>query len=167
MAIKNFVEEHNSDQVEPTAKGCAEFDWDEVERAFRDEPLTRRDAHKLAFALSFILDWLLKVDLNNHHALKSIGKRTISMAWVLDPERFTTGEGDEIEVASLRSLAKQLGFSAPNISPTTAEFSRLLKIFNQFQDHDWRNKKHEDHDHTKHEVSIEEIENENQHRQQH
>ena len=163
MAIKNFVEEHNSDQVEATAKGCADFAWDEVERAFADSPLTKQDAHKLAFALSFILDWLLSVDLNNHHALKSIGKRTISMAWVLDPERFTRREGDDKEVASLRSLAKQLGFSAPNISPITADFSRLLGIFNQFQEHDWRNKKHEDHDHTKHEVSLEEITSEQDH----
>lgn len=145
MALKNFVEEHNSDQVEPTAKGCAQFDWDELERAFKETPLGDDEKHRLALAMAFILDWLLAVDLDRGHALKSIGKRVVAMAWVLDPQRFAKRNGDELESISLRSLAKQLGFSAPNISPTTAEFSRLTEIFNQFQDHDWKKKKqHED-----------------------
>jgi len=65
----------------------------------------------------------------------------IAMAWVLEPNRFKMG--DKMQSPSLRQLSKQLGFTAPNLSPFTADFSRLTKIFNQFQNHDWRKEKHE------------------------
>lgn len=70
-------------------------------------------------------------------ALKSIGKRAIAMAWVLEPNRFR--RPGEVGDVSIRRLAAKLGFSAPAISPVTAEFSRLTKITNQFQKHDSKN----------------------------
>ena len=157
MGLKNFVEEHNSDQVEPTAKGCAQFDWDEVERAFGESPLTDDERHRLSLAMAFVLDWLMSVDLDSNHALKGIGKRTIAMAWVLDPGRFgSKNKNIEASDSSLRTLARKLGFSAPNISPLTAEFSRLTKIFNQFQDHDWKKKKQQHEDNITNAEQIEE-----------
>lgn len=134
---KGFMEEYGAtDEVEPTETSFHDFDFNAVEAALGENPLTEDDAHRLRFAMGFIIDWLLSVDLNDHRALKTIGKRAIAMAWVLEPKRFG-------EHASLRSLSKQLGFTAPNIAPITSEFSRLTKIVNKFQAHDWRGKQNQ------------------------
>lgn len=121
-------------------RGDGEFDWDELDRRLGelretgiDEAFDGQEAMRFAFALHTILDWLIvePENLSRKHGLRSIGKRAISMAWVLNPKRF----GDD---ASLRTLAKNLGFDAANISPLTAEFSRVFNVFNKFQKHDWR-----------------------------
>lgn len=140
MSLRNFVEDHNSDKVEPTEKGYTDFDFETVEAAFSEQQLTSADSQRLQRAIAFILDWLLKVDLNNHHALKSIGKRTVAMGWVVSPERFK--RGDAMQSPSLRQLSKQLGITAPAMAPLTSEFSRLTKLTNRFQLHDSKNQYH-------------------------
>jgi len=123
------------DEVEPTIEACADFDWASVERAFgelRDDP-EQRD--RLAAVLRFVFDWMLRGNLRRMNALHVIGKRAVAMAWVIDPARFNND--------SLRSIAMQLGCTAGNISPLTAEFSRLTGITNVFKAHDWRKDKPE------------------------
>lgn len=129
--LKSFVEDHNSDQVEATARGCYEFDWEAVEIALGEAPLTEIEQGKVALALTFLLDWMFAVDLRRKTALKSVGMRALAAAWVVDPKRFNND--------SIRSLAKQLGCTAPNISPLTAEFTRITGIRNEYQNHDWKN----------------------------
>ena len=112
-----------------------EFDWEELELRLGEfhqanGSVTAEESKRLAFALSIILDWLICENLTRKHGLRTIGKRAVSMAWVLNPKRFG-------EDASLHSLAKELGFKAANISPLTAEFSRLFSVFNKYQNHDW------------------------------
>lgn len=133
----SFIEELASDKADPTEKSHYDFDFAAVESAFGVEPLSPDDSERVNKAISFILDWLLKVDLNNTHALKTIGKRAIAMAWVINPDRLKIGS--EKQSSSLRQLSKQLGFTAPNIAPLTSEFSRLTKLTNRFQLHDSKN----------------------------
>jgi hypothetical protein len=129
--LKAFVEDHNTDKAEPTAKACEQFDFDSVERAFGEESKLDHDQRaQLALALAFIFKWALNVNLMKRDALKMIGKRTLAMAWVTDPSLFNHD--------SLRSIAKQLGCTAANLAPLTAEFARLTGIVNEFKDHDWR-----------------------------
>lgn len=128
--IQPFVEDFNSDKVAPTESGCEQFDFDAVERAFgelRDDPDQRE---RLVTAMRFLFDWMIRGDLRRTCALRVIGKRALAAAWVVDPARFNND--------SLRSIAKQLGCTAANISPLTAQFSRLTGIVNEFKDHDWR-----------------------------
>lgn len=136
-----FIEGFASDTVEPTETSYHEFDFDAVEAAFSEVTGTPEDAEKFKQVTNWLLDWLLKVDLNDNRALKAIGKRAVAMAWVLEPERFG-------EKASLRSLSRLLGFTAPNIAPITAEFSRRTGIRNKFQDHDHYHKNPKAHDYT-------------------
>jgi hypothetical protein len=123
---------------EYSEEAATQFDFDAVEAAFADGGLSQEDAVKLRQALLFVLNWLLKVDLNDRRVLKNIGKRAIAMAWVIDPDRFR-GEDERVN-PSLRQLSRQLGFTAPNIAPITSEFSRLTGILNQFQFHGWNRK---------------------------
>lgn len=112
--------------------GVVDFDYEAVERRLGESPKAEItdtcDSKRLKFALSALLDWQFDVDLNHFDALRAIGRRAVAMAWVIDPKRFNDD--------SLRSVSKRLGFSAPNLAPLTAEFSRLYKISNKFQKHD-------------------------------
>jgi hypothetical protein len=120
--------DENSEHV-----GTVEFDMNGVLTDLGeppDEAKEQQDSAKLGMALSKILDWLTNVDFNHKNALRAMGMRTVAMAWVIDPKRFDN--------ASVRTLASKLGFTAANISPLTAEFSRQFTINNQFQNHDWR-----------------------------
>lgn len=137
--MRSFIEAMGTDEAEPTEEHHCDFDLDAVEAAFGEQGLSSTDRDKLARALAFILDWLLKVDLSRHDALKSIGRRAVAMAWVLDPERFKCG--NKLQSPSLTSLARQLGMTAANLSPDAADFSRITSLSNRFQGHDWKNKK--------------------------
>lgn len=122
-----------------TGEGSYDFDWALLEERLGEtssEAVRSEVQQKLALALGSILDWLMAIrPLKRRWALRSIGLRTVAMAWVVNPERLN---GD-----SIRSVAKQLGFTAANISPLTADFSRKFGgITNGFQNkHDWRHEK--------------------------
>lgn len=146
--MRSFVESVGAAEMEPTHDHSCDFDWAGLESALGELPQmpdgsTTNDAERFQQAMKFILDWLLSVNLDNHRALTAIGKRAIAMAWVIDPERFK--RGDARQSPSLRQLSKQLGFTAPNISPLAADFSRISGLKNQFQRHDWRNTEGEKH----------------------
>lgn len=139
-----FIEDMHSDKVDPTTKDCEEFDWDDLyerlgeldrTRAAETEEQHEQQMQRLAFALGTILDWIINGQSNRRpkQFLRAVGMRTVAMAWVIDPKRF--------DDASIRQLSKALGFTAANISPLTAEFSRLYSVFNKFQNHDWRKEK--------------------------
>ena len=54
--------------------------------------------------------------------------RAIAALWVIEPSFFNGRP-------SLTEIARQLGFTAANISPITAEFSRRFRITNVNQSH--------------------------------
>jgi hypothetical protein len=133
-------DELEDDVIDPLVKGNSGFDFETVftnldgeadephRNAMADDDIRQAASKMSARMLSLILDWLLNVNLQQHGALKSIGVRTVTMAWVIDPKRF--------EGASLTGLAKSLGYgSAMAISPEAAEFSRRFGITNKFQAH--------------------------------
>lgn len=101
-----------------------------------DNICVRRAVLKMSsLVVGLIFDWLLEVNLKDARAVKTVGVRAITAAWVINSDRFA-GE-------SLTALAKRLGYqSGSAMNPEAAEFSRRFGISNRFQNHDWR-KKHE------------------------
>lgn len=133
-------DEFKSKDLHPAFNGNPNFDWESVfdnldgsadesiRNAMADNEVRQAASKMTARMLSLLLDWLLQVNLQDHRALKSIGVRTVAMAWVVDPGLF--------EGASLSTLAKSLGYrSSMAISPETADFSRRFGIKNKFQAH--------------------------------
>jgi hypothetical protein len=120
--------------LNPVCSDNPEFDWETVfthcDGDVTGDTETKRLAIKMAAGvMTTLFDWLLKVNLRDQRALKSIGVRAVVMAWVVNPARF--------EGASLTTLAKSLGYrSHKAISPEAAEFSRDFGIKNSFQAHD-------------------------------
>ena len=58
-----------------------------------------------------------------------IGRRTIAMGWVIDPDLF--GGLSQTEIAAI------IGCHKMNLSKSAAEFSRKFKIRNRGQRHGW------------------------------
>lgn len=79
--------------------------------------------------LGLIFRWVVRVDPTAKESRRQIGDRALSAIWVCNPWIFEQRE-------SLRQLAAMFGLSAAQLSPLTAEFSRLHKISNEFQKHD-------------------------------
>lgn len=134
---KQFKEDLGHEEYDPALDTRAqEFDWEALEQRLGESggELSEHDLKKLATAVNAMLDWLIRGDLRHKQSLRAIGKRAVAMAWVMNPERF----GDK---ASLHSVSSMMGFKAANLSPLTAEFSRLFSLFNKYQNHDWRKDK--------------------------
>ncbi len=137
MSKTDFNESFKSPQVAPAFghDGAVDFDEESLLEALGEsselniDPKSRAD---LARALHEILKWLIPNPdrLNNPDNLKAIGIKVIAMAWTLDPSRF----GND----SLAKISKHMGFTAANISPLTADFSRRFGVTNEFQKHNWR-----------------------------
>jgi hypothetical protein len=140
-------DEFKPSQLNPAFHGNPDFDWETVFASLDGEDhsnsntmaddSTRCGAYAMsARLLARLLDWLIDANLKDSRGevvLRSIGVRTVAMAWVINPQRFDN--------ASLAVIAKSLGFKGANsISPLSAEFSRRFGIQNHFQDHDWRKK---------------------------
>jgi hypothetical protein len=110
-----------------------DFNWQAVLHDL-ESPTKSDGIPRMAIALSRLLDWLLTANLTRKNALRTIGLRTVALAWVIDPKRF--------EGASLHTLAKKFGFTAPVLSVKCADFARKFHIHNKYQNHDWRTRRY-------------------------
>jgi len=127
MSKTPFNDGFNSARRDPLDRQETDFDWDSV-----DEPKDSTDdaMRNASEAIGEILRWTIKVDLDNPRALESIGMRAICAAWVINPNYFNG--------SSLAEISRQLGCHATRLSPLSAEFSRIFKIRNRGQSHNWR-----------------------------
>lgn len=138
--FKKPIAAHESYGVTPLEHDHVDFDFDAVCEALGEKPESAREVdHKLlARALHRILHWMLSAEKSKRKdKLRAIGKRTAALAWVLHPELFA-GEGGK---PSLANVCQEFGFTSANLSPLTAEASRVFKVSNLYKSHDWRSKK--------------------------
>lgn len=112
--------------VHPSAKKYADFDWEALSVLLGEatEDLSERDFSALASAFHEILAWVIKGD-----KLDLIGRRTVALAWMLDPNLF--------EGKSAASLAKKMGIHKERLSECVSESSRRFGIRNSSQKHGW------------------------------
>lgn len=131
MKSLNIDETHTEENA---ADASYEFDWKGLATSLGEQD-SDEDQHnrlkELSQALGVVIDWLANVDLDKPNAERLIARRVIAFIWVTDPKRF--------ESLSLRRIAAKLKLYPREISPITAEFSRVFGIRNKMQDHDWRN----------------------------
>lgn len=94
-------------------------------------PDTEMDKEDLAEALRLMFVWMTKAKAQDQRAVKSIGIKVIAAAWVMNPNLFGN--------APAHMVAKSFGVSPQILKTKTADFSRVFKIKNRFQVHDWQN----------------------------
>ena len=125
------------EERDPLDSTLADFDWKALAEGLGEAKDEGVDYYLLGEALRKVFDWIFKLDLarsSSKHVFASIGKRTLAVAWVVDPERFGKGKN------SLRKLAHKLGITAPALSVNTADASRQFGVSNRFQAHDSKKK---------------------------
>ena len=140
MATKPFNEQFKSKHVAPDCgnDGATEFPMDEViSRLDGEQPgdsETTMDKTDLVKALREMFLWMTKAKAQDQRAVKAIGIRVIAAAWVINPEIFGN--------APAHMVAKSFGIAHQSLKTKTADFSRVFKIQNRYQVHDWQNKRH-------------------------
>ncbi len=115
----------------PFDEVCQRLDGD-LEALRPDVDRSKDDAWK---AVAILLSWCLKKKTQDQRALKTVAIRFIAATWVLQPQVFGG--------TSANMVAKSFGISDQNFSRITAAFSRVFRVQNRFQKHDWQNHRHQ------------------------
>lgn len=103
-----------------------EFDWECLRRHLGEanEEMSARDYATLADVLGELLRWIVKGD-----NLKMIGRRSIALAWVVNPDIF--------QGKSAARLAKAFHFPKLSMHIATADARRAFGVTNRAQQHGW------------------------------
>lgn len=81
-----FIEDFQSTHIDPLAPTCQEFDWESV-FAGDAEPAesSERDYKALSQAMRAVFRWILSVGYDKPGAEHIIARRTMTLAWMVDP----------------------------------------------------------------------------------
>jgi len=132
-----FHEDFGSKKLDQLDGKVVEFDYGEVERCLGEgsegeEPVL--DSERFAHALRVIFRWITRGSGRSRaNQERMVGRRTIALAWLLDPSTF---EG----APSLARLEAQFGIPTNLLSRIVSEASATFGIRNRDQVHGWNRK---------------------------
>ena len=129
-----FHPEMHSTRVDPLHETTEDFPYEEVERNL-GEPVDARgeEMARLVQAVNALIRYLVPAEPKRPTHAAHIGRRTLAMAWVLQPGL--------VGGKSLRQLARAMGCTPQSLSTHAAEFSRMFNVVNRGQAHGWNRKK--------------------------
>lgn len=140
---KPFIEDLQSPKADVLHPTSTPFDYAEVEKRLgelpEDDPAVY-GSERMAHALRIILSWITRRGMFARRGVKSggrwaraVGRRTIALAWVVDPSTF---EG----TPSLSALEAQGEMPSKALSRYAAEATATFGIRNRIQKHGWNRK---------------------------
>ncbi|MDB6027538.1 MAG: hypothetical protein JWM68_3761 [Verrucomicrobiales bacterium] len=140
-----FKEELQTKHPEPTESRTVEFNFGEIYKNVDAEVTPENleiEYKRLCQAIRSMLDWIIPKDMTGEKAVRLAGRRVIALAWVTDPEQFSSGNSKE-EKGSGTKVGNTYGMHKAVFSEFTSDCSKHFRIRNKFQSHGWNFKPEE------------------------
>lgn len=125
-----FIEDYVSPKVDPLAPTHIDPDWTAIEIAL-GEAVEQDGEDKTARLLRSLFGYLIAPGMSGESSQIVTGRRTIALAWVLDPGLFESAP-------SAAKLARRIGINRlADFYAYTADAVKTFKITNRAQSRGW------------------------------